>query len=186
MQIIPEAIGQRLLAASSTEFYFVDSLGLQKCAYTGCTGTTSTATGATLLVGPIGVGLIPTEIFYFNGLIYMQYGDTQHTASGAIRTCTPGNCDNATPKAIVQGQGDPIVGLTVDAQGEYWFQAGNLYMCTANGCIGGPKTLATGVTYVLNDALSTRPIVTDDAFVYWLNDGTGNANSASNVKAIAK
>ena len=53
-------------------------------------------------------------------------------------------------------------------------------MCTANGCLGGAKPLATSVTHTFNSALATRPIVTDDAFVYWLNDDAGV------VKAIAK
>jgi hypothetical protein len=179
MVIIPESVDQRLLAASASEFYFVDALGLQKCTWAKCPGTTSTATGATLLLGPVGTGLVPTEVFYFNGLIYMQFGDANHTLSGAIRTCTPGDCDNHTAKTIIQGR-DPLVGMTVDAQGEYWIEDNVLYMCTANGCLGGAKTLATGVTHTFNTALSTRPIVTDDAFIYWLDDDAGV------VKALAK
>jgi hypothetical protein len=177
--IIPEGVDLRLLAASANEFYFVDALGLQKCPYAGCPGTTATATGATLLLGPQGAGLVPTLVFYFNGLIYMQFGDANHTLSGAIKTCTPADCDNHVAKTIIQGR-NPLVGLTVDAQGEYWIEDNVLYMCTANGCLGGAKTLATGVTRLFNTALSTRPIVTDDAFIYWLNDDAGV------VKAIAK
>ena len=176
--IIPEGVDQRLLAASATEFYFVDALGLQKCPYAGCPGTTAAATGATLLLGPVGAGSLPTEVFYFNGLIYLQFGDT-HTLSGAIRTCNPVDCDGHVAKPIIQGH-DVLVGLSVDAQGEYWIEGTTLYMCAANGCLGGAKTLATGVTHTFNPALSTRPIVTDDAFVYWLNDDAGV------VKAVAK
>ena len=176
--IIPEAVEMRHLAARSDEFYFVDTLGLQKCPYAGCPGTVATATGATLLTGMVGTSL-PTAVLYYNGLVYMQFGDTMHTLNGAIRTCSPADCDAHVPKTIVSGR-DPLSGLAVDANGVYWLEDNTLYSCAPNGCVGGAKTLATGITRTLNTGLNPWPIVTDSAFIYWINDDAGV------VKALAK
>ncbi len=172
--IIPEGIDLRLLAARADEFYFVDALGLQKCPYAGCPGTVATATGATPL-SP----LIPTGVLYFGGLIYMQFGDAMHTLNGAIRTCTPGDCDAHVAKNFIANR-DVVRGLTVDKDGVYWMESTTLFSCPRSGCVGGPKTLATGVARTFNTALSAQLIVTDDAFVYWINDDAGV------VKRIAK
>ncbi|HXI57557.1 MAG TPA: hypothetical protein VNO55_15930 [Polyangia bacterium] len=172
--IVPEGVNLGLLGARSDEFYFVDALGLQKCPYAGCPGTTAAATGATVLTS-----LVPTAVVVFGNLIYMQFGDDMHTLNGAIRTCTPGDCDAHVPRNFIANR-EAIRGLTVDANGVYWMEQTTLYSCPLTGCLGGAKTLATGVTRTFNSALSTRPIVTDDAFVYWINDDAGV------VKRIAK
>jgi hypothetical protein len=170
MVVIPEIPNPNLLAASSSEIYFVDTLGLQKCPYAGCPGTSSTATGATVLTSSV-----PTGMTYFagTGLIYMGFGDLNHFASGVIRTCTTASCDTQTPKIFISGR-DPITGLTVDANGVYWIETGALYTCPITGCVGGPKSLATGIT------ASFALVVTDGAFVYWIDDTAGT------VKRVAK
>jgi len=175
--IVPEAVDLRLLAARSDEFYFVDALGLQKCPLAGCPGTLATATGATPLAALS--TLLPTAVEYFGGLIYLQFGDEMHTLNGAIKTCTPVNCDAGVPKNFIINH-EAIRGLHVDTNGVYWMEQTTLYSCPLTGCVGGPKTLATGVTRTFNTALSTRLIVTDDAFVYWINDDLGA------VKRVAK
>lgn len=172
--VIPEGVALSALDARADEFYFVDTLGLQKCPFAGCPGTTATATGATLLTS-----LVPTGVVYYGGLVYLQFGDAMHTLNGAIRTCTPVDCDGHMPKNFLANR-DVVRGLTVDADGVYWMEQTTLYACPRTGCVGGPKTLATNVTRMTNSALSTRLIVTDAQFVYWINDDAGV------VKRVAK
>jgi len=166
--VVPEI--PTFLTANSSEIYFVDTLGLQKCPYAGCPGTTATATGATVLSS-----MVPTGIVYFagTGLIYMSFGDSNHFGSGAIRTCTTASCDTQTPKVFVSGR-DVLTGLTVDANGVYWVETSVIYTCPITGCVGGPKMMATGIS-----APTVQP-VTDDAFVYWIDDPAGT------VKRVAK
>jgi hypothetical protein len=172
--IIPEAVGLRLLAARADEFYFVDAMGLQKCPYAGCPGTVATATGATLLTA-----MVPTAIEYQGNLVWMQFGDPNRTLSGAIRTCATADCDAQVAKNFIANR-EPIRGLHVDDGGVYWMEGTTLYGCPRTGCVGGAKTLATGVTRMFNNALSTRLIVSDQAFLYWINDDAGV------VKGLAK
>jgi len=175
--VVPEIPAPDQLAANTTEIYFVDTLGLQKCPWAGCPGTTSTATGATLLTS-----LLPTKIVYYAGtnLVYMSFGKPSLVSSGAIRTCTTASCDTQTPKVLISGR-DSISGLTVDANGFYWIETGDpaatsvgLFTCPITGCVGGPRSLATGIKN-----LGAAP-VTDSAFVYWIDDTTGV------VKRVAK
>lgn len=165
--VVPEI--PNVLVANSSEIYFVDTLGLQKCPYAGCPGT-ATATGATVLTS-----LVPTGIVFSagTGLVYMAFGNMNQFGSGAIRTCTMATCDAQMPKVFVSGR-DVVTGLTVDATGVYWVETSTLYTCPITGCVGGPRTLATGIT-----ATTVQP-VTDDAFVYWIDDAAGT------VKRVAK
>jgi hypothetical protein len=166
--VVPET--PDLLVANSSEIYFSDTLGLQKCPYAGCPGTTSTATGATVLTSTV-----PTNVRYFagTGLLYMSFGDANHFGSGAIRTCSTDSCDSQTPKTFASGR-DVISGLTVDANGVTWVETSTIYTCPITGCVGGPRMLAGGIT-----AMNVQP-VTDDAFVYWIDDANGT------VKRVAK
>jgi len=170
--LLNTAVNVRKFAARSDEIYFVDALGLEKCPYAGCTT-------ATLLSSQI-----PTGIVYFGGMIYMQYGDAMHTLNGAIRTCNPVDCDGGKPKDFLAHR-DPIDGLTVDTNGVYWLEDNTIYSCPLSGCVGGPKTLATGVTRMINPITDTHVLTTDDTFVYWINDGS-SVDSPGAVMRVAK
>jgi hypothetical protein len=161
----------RQLAASTDQVFFVDANGVEKCPYAGC-GSPSTSTSLTTSV--------PTGIAYFNGLVYMQFGTDNTLFSGAIRTCTPGDCDTNKPKDIIARR-NTIFAFTVDNNGVYWIEEGQsqsgpstLFMCAAPSCVGGAKTLFTGVTAsAANLTGRMHELVTDDAFIYWLNDDAG-------------
>ncbi len=172
--VLNESIGPHLLAGSGgTEFYFVDAAGLQKCPYAGCPGTPPVPT-PTLLTS-----MVPTGVVNYGGLLYLQFGDAMHTLNGAIRTCNPVDCDTQTPKNFIANR-DPITALTVDAQGVYWLEDAVIYSCPRTGCVGGPRMLASGLVPITTSGFNAHPIVTDDAFVYWIQDATGT------VKRIAK
>ena len=172
--VLNDYLGPDALAGSAgTEFYFVNTLGLQKCPYTGCPGTPAVPTPTVL------TATIPTGVVAYGGLLYLQFGDVMHTLNGAIRTCTPANCDAQTPKNFIANR-DPISALTVDAQGVYWIEDANIYSCPRTGCIGGPRLLASGLVPTATPGFNAHPIVTDDAFVYWIQDASGI------VKRIAK
>jgi hypothetical protein len=165
----------RHFAARGDEIYFVDTGGLEKCPYAGCVAP-ATPTRLT--------SQIPTGIVYFGGLVYMQFGDTMHTLNGAIRTCDPVDCNAGTPKELLAHR-DPIDGLTVDNDGVYWVEDNTIYSCPRTGCVGGPKKLATGVTRMINPGIDTHVLVTDDAFVYWINSGTSTVTPGT-VMRVAK
>ncbi len=171
--IMTEAIDLNLLTAAGTgsEFYFVDAAGLQKCPNGGCPVAPAMPT---LLSATV-----PTGVVYYGGLVYMQFGDAQHTLNGAIRTCNPVDCDGQVPKSFIANR-DPISGLTVDAQGVYWIEDATIYSCPRTGCVGGARTVASGLTQTTTPSFNAHPIVTDDAFIYWINDAVGT------VKRIAK
>ena len=165
--VLNESIAPHLLAGSAgTEFYFVDAAGLQKCPYAGCPGTPPVPTPTVLTT------MVPTGIVAYGGLLYLQFGDTMHTLNGAIRTCNPVDCDAMPPKNFIANR-DPISGLTVDAQGVYWLEDSNIYFCPRTGCVGGARLLASGLVPGANASFNAHPIVTDDAFVYWIQDAAG-------------
>ena len=166
--IMMKAIDLHLFAASSTAD---TTTGLQKCPWAGCTGAPPVTTSLTTM--------IPTAILYFGGKIYMQFGDLQHTLNGAIRTCDPVDCNAHVPATFISGR-DPLSGLHVDADGVYWIEDNTLYSCPTTGCVGGAKTRATGITRMPNQNLDLHLIVTDGAFIYWINDDLGT------VKRLAK
>ena len=60
-----------------------------------------------------------------------------------------------------------------------------IYSCPLSGCVGGPKTLATGVTRMINPITDTHVLTTDDTFVYWINDGS-SVDSPGAVMRVAK
>jgi hypothetical protein len=170
--ITMKAVDLHLFAASSTELYFADTVtGLQKCPWSGCVGSPPVTTSLT--------SMIPTAVLSFGGKIWMQFGDAQHTLNGAIRTCDPIDCNAHVPAPFITGR-DPLSGLHVDADGVYWLEDNTLYSCPNTGCVGGAKTRATGVTRVANPNLDLHLIVTDSAFIYWINDDVGT------VKRLAK
>jgi len=165
--VLNESIAPHLLAGSAgTEFYFVDAAGLQKCPYAGCPGTPPVPTPTVLTT------MVPTGVVAYGGLLWLQFGDTMHTLNGAIRTCTPIDCDAMLPKNFIANR-DPISGLTVDAQGVYWLEDSNIYFCPRTGCVGGARLLAGGLVPTANPGFNAHPIVTDDAFVYWIQDAAG-------------
>jgi len=165
--VLNESISPHLLAGSAgTELYFVDAAGLQKCPYAGCPGTPPVPTPTVLTT------MIPTGVVAYGGLLYLQFGDTSHTLNGAIRTCNPIDCYAMVPKNFIANR-DPISGLTVDAQGVYWVEDTNIYFCPRTGCVGGPRMLAVGLVPGPNSGFNAHPIVTDDAFVYWIQDAAG-------------
>ncbi len=165
--VLNESISPHLLAGSAgTAFYFVDAAGLQKCPYAGCPGTPPVPTPTVLTT------MIPTGVVAYGGLLYLQFGDTMHTLNGAIRTCTPIDCDAMPPKNFIANR-DPISALTVDAQGVYWMEDSNIYFCPRTGCVGGARMLATGLVPGPSPGFNAHPIVTDDAFVYWIQDAAG-------------
>jgi hypothetical protein len=156
----------QVAAIASTAFYFVDAAGLQKCPYAGCPGTPPVPTPTVLTT------MIPTGVVAYGGLLYLQFGDTMHTLNGAIRTCTPIDCDAMPPKNFIANR-DPISALTVDAQGVYWMEDSNIYFCPRTGCVGGARMLASGLVPIVTPGFNAHPIVTDDAFVYWIQDAAG-------------
>jgi hypothetical protein len=165
--VLNESVSPHLLAGSAgTEFYFVDAAGLQKCAYAGCPGTPAVPTPTVLTT------MLPTGVVAYGGLLYLQFGDTMHTLNGAIRTCNPVDCDAQTPKNFIANR-DPISALTIDAQGVYWIEDMNIYSCPRSGCVGGARMLASGLVPTVTPAYNAHPIVTDDAFVYWIQDAAG-------------
>jgi len=171
--ILSEAIALHAFAARADEFYFADAMGVQKCPWAGCPGTPPVPTPTPL------TPLLPTALVYYGGKLYMQFGDAMHTLNGAIRTCDPVDCTAHTPATFVANR-DPISGLNVDADGVYWMEDGTLYSCPLAGCVGGAKTVATGITRVPNQNLDNHLVVTDNAFIYWINDDLGT------LKRIAK
>jgi hypothetical protein len=165
--VLNESVGPHLLAGSAgTELYFVDAAGLQKCPYAGCPGTPAVPTPTVLTT------MLPTGVVAYGGLLYLQFGDLMHTLNGAIRTCNPVDCDAQTPKSFIANR-DPITALTVDAQGVYWLEDTNIYTCPRTGCVGGARMLATSLVPGPNSGFNAHPIVTDDAFVYWIQDAAG-------------
>jgi hypothetical protein len=164
VNLIDQGYNNNEFAASTDQIFYVDGNGVEKCPYAGC-GTPSVPTKLS--------ASLPTGITYSAGLVYMKFGNANQTLSGAIRTCTPGDCDGDKPKDFIIHR-DPIDAFTIDADGVYWIEDQRLYACPRTGCVGGPKTLATNVTRAI-DGRNPWTIVTDAAFVYWINDTAGIA-----------
>jgi hypothetical protein len=117
------------------------------------------------------------------GVVYASR--TADPTYDAIYSCPVAGCGGVGTPLGGTGPGigtGKIQDMTADASGLYWVErigtVGRIMRCELPGCPNGPEVLAAS-----QDA--PVAIVADDAFVYWVNAGSGGAANGT-VARVAK
>lgn len=164
-RIVQRPVGQ--FAVDAQRVYFNDTTGggsaLASCPLTAdCTRTVLTTTR---VLGGIAV---------VGGLVYFVGPGITSGGEGVLACQTGVACPVPT---VLTKTANPIPNLAADAKGIYWTEGDALKTCADVACVGGVRTLATGL---VNPGL----LQLDAKFAYFRTDGATAGTSA--IKRVAR
>lgn len=164
-RIVPRPVGQ--FAVDAQRVYFNDTTGggagLASCPLVAdCTRTVLTTTR---VLGGIAV---------VGGLVYFVGPGVTSGGEGVLACQTGVACPVPT---VLTKTANPIPNLAADAKGIYWTEGDALKTCADVACVGGIRTLATGLT-------DPGMLQLDAKFAYFRTTGATAGTSA--IKRVAR